>query len=223
MGTSNWQHISKSVEIIRQIGPKKVLDVGVGFGRWGMICREFLDVWENRVKMDQWETEIDGVEIFEANIASYHNLFYSKIHIGDAVDYVDKTDKHYDLIILGDMVEHLEKTRAYQFIECCLDKTDFVLLNIPIGQNWDQAEAYDNPHERHLSNWTIKDFNKFKPLKIFKFRDYIYRSHVVMILSRKHSKLPPNNLLRKLASFHLERYPKAKQLVKSIAEKFNLI
>ena len=42
MGTSNWQNLSFCVDLIRYVSPKSVLDVGVGFGRWGMICREYL-------------------------------------------------------------------------------------------------------------------------------------------------------------------------------------
>lgn len=44
MGTSNWQHISDCIEIIRDINPKTILDVGTGFGRWGILSREFLEV-----------------------------------------------------------------------------------------------------------------------------------------------------------------------------------
>ena len=35
MGTSNWENIPYCIVIIRKVNPRKVLDVGVGFGRWG--------------------------------------------------------------------------------------------------------------------------------------------------------------------------------------------
>ena len=45
MGTSNWQNIPWCEQSIMQIEPERVHDIGVGFGRWRMILREFGDVW----------------------------------------------------------------------------------------------------------------------------------------------------------------------------------
>lgn len=64
MGTSNWQNLSYCVELIRQADPSSILDIGVGFGRWGMLCREFLDVWQGRVFREQWQTRIEGSKFF---------------------------------------------------------------------------------------------------------------------------------------------------------------
>jgi len=46
MPTSNWQNISYNIDLIRKIKPQSILDVGVGFGRWGILLREFLELWE---------------------------------------------------------------------------------------------------------------------------------------------------------------------------------
>ena len=79
MGTSNWQNISFCINVIRRILPQKILDAGVGFGRWGILCREFLEVWDGKTHSSDWKLQIDGVEIFKSNIEEYHNFFYSRI------------------------------------------------------------------------------------------------------------------------------------------------
>ncbi|MDZ7765414.1 MAG: hypothetical protein U5K00_13465 [Melioribacteraceae bacterium] len=61
------------------IDPKSILDVAVGFGRWGILCREFLRVWEGRNNSKDWFYEFYGVEIFPEAIeilrASFITIF----------------------------------------------------------------------------------------------------------------------------------------------------
>ena len=47
-GTGNYQNLGEAVEWLRAINPSSVLDVGAGFGRWGFLIREFLEVWIGR-------------------------------------------------------------------------------------------------------------------------------------------------------------------------------
>ena len=52
--------------IARQLRPKSVLDVGVGFGKYGYLFREYLDVWDMHSVRDyerrRWTTRIEGIE-----------------------------------------------------------------------------------------------------------------------------------------------------------------
>ena len=109
MGTSNWQNIPFNIEILMKIEPKRVLDVGVGFGRWGMIIREFCDVWFGRIMEPEWRVHLEGIEAFEQNITSYHKSFYNHIHIGDAREIIYRLESSWDLIIFGDVLEHFER------------------------------------------------------------------------------------------------------------------
>lgn len=45
MPTSTWKNISTFIEIIRSVQPRSFLDIGIGFGRWGLLVREYTDVW----------------------------------------------------------------------------------------------------------------------------------------------------------------------------------
>jgi hypothetical protein len=184
LGTSNWQNISYNIELVRKLNPASILDVGVGFGRWGILFREFLEIWENSGYDGKWERTIDGIEIFPGYIKDYHKYFYNNIFMGDALDILERTDKQYDLINFGDVIEHFDKTSGEKLIETAMDKSKYVLINIPIGKHWAQSGTKENPNEAHKSIWYNNDFTKFKYYKIKSFCDNTLRNFSVVLLSK---------------------------------------
>lgn len=58
--------------MLRRINLESVLDVGVGFGRWGFSIREFLEAWAGRPLTIQWKLRIDVIEAFSPAIAPHH-------------------------------------------------------------------------------------------------------------------------------------------------------
>ena len=196
MGTSNWQNISYCISIIRTLDPQSILDIGVGFGRWGILCREFLEVWEGKTYPENWSRQIDGIEIFEKNIQPWHSFFYNNLIVGDAYEKLNSTPQNaYDLIIIGDVLEHFIKEKGVEFLYMCLDKGRYILLIIPLGPLWPQTERDGNIHEAHRSVWYSYEVKKFCILKKF-FRDYLKRRFGAFVLSK--SEKYPNVLSKKL-------------------------
>lgn len=200
MGTSNWQNIPFCVEALMKIAPQRVLDVGVGFGRWGMIVREFCDVWYGRISKDQWSVQVVGIEAFKDNIADYHSAFYSKIHYGDAREIILKMDNSWDVVIFGDVLEHFERETGEVLLNWCLDHSQYVLVNIPLGSEWPQEEEYQNPFEKHLSEWNEIDFDRFSVCRKALFIDYVGRPFGSFILTKN----DPKNLRESLFSIYSE-------------------
>lgn len=184
MGTSNWQNISFNIELVRKLNPGSILDIGIGFGRWGILFREFLEIWEHSRYDGSWERIIDGVEIYPGYIKDYHKYFYNNIYFESALEYLKRTDKHYDLIHFGDVIEHMAKSDGEQAIELALDKAEYVLINIPIGRNWQQESAGNNPFEAHQSVWYNNDFTKYRYCRIKSFNDLTLRNFSVVLLSK---------------------------------------
>lgn len=183
MGTSNWQNISYCIELIRRINPYSILDIGTGFGRWGILSREFLEIWEDGNYTDVWIRKIDAVEIFEGYIKPYHSYFYDNVFIENAVEFVHNMEAYYDLIICGDVIEHFEKNEGKQFIDDCLKHCRYLMINIPIGENWEQTINNNNEFEVHKSTWYNSDFEKYRFKKIKRFRDYTSRKFSVVLIS----------------------------------------
>lgn len=185
MGTSNWQNISWCVQAIMQIEPKRVVDIGVGFGRWGMTLREFAEVWFGRVLPDQWEIDIEGIEAFEGSIADYHHRFYDRIHIGDALEVLPRLEGGWSLAILGDVLEHFYKSDGEKLLADLVDRSDYVLVNLPLGEDWPQEDMYENPYEEHKAVWEIEDFDPALVVARQTFLDFEERPFASLVLSRE--------------------------------------
>lgn len=185
MGTSNWQNISYNIELVKKLNPKSILDIGVGFGRWGILFREFLEIWGDNNYSGNWNRVIDGVEIFPYYIKPYHKYFYNNIYIENALDYLKNTHKKYDLINCGDVIEHFEKEDGLKLIDLCLSKSKFILINIPIGENWQQGTINNNEYEKHRSVWYNSDFMKYKNCIIKEFKDIELRDFSVVLISNE--------------------------------------
>ena len=184
MGTSNWQNISWCVQAIMKIEPSRVVDIGVGFGRWGMTLREFAEVWFNRVLPAQWEIDIEGIEAFEGSIVDYHHQFYNRIHIGDALEVLPKLEGGWSLAILGDVLEHFFKSDGEKLLAHLIDNADYVLVNLPLGEDWPQEDMYDNPYEEHKAVWEIEDFDPELVVAKQTFSDFEERPFASFVLSR---------------------------------------
>jgi len=189
MGTSNWQNISYNIELVKKLNPKSILDIGVGFGRWGILFREFLEIWGDSNYTGKWNRSIDGVEIFPEYIKEYHKYFYDTIYIENAADFIKTTQMKYDLINCGDVIEHFKKSDARIFIDDCLNKSKYVLINIPIGGNWNQGPINNNEFEKHLSEWSRSDFEKYEHHLIREFEDVEMRTFIVVLLSKEKTDL----------------------------------
>jgi tetratricopeptide (TPR) repeat protein len=163
MATSSIGHVRHVMRHIISTQPESVLDVGIGFGRWGFLCREMLDAFGGRVRKEQWRTRIEGVEIFEAYLQDHQRYIYDKIHIGDA-KVVVPTLGEYGVVIIGDMLEHLGKDDAWGLFRSAMDRARIgLILNIPIGEEWLRGDVSENKYEDHLSWWTLDEFADYKP------------------------------------------------------------
>ncbi len=158
MPVSIHVQITSCVNKIIGVQPKSVLDVGCGYGKWGYLCREYLDAFYGRFRPEDWSVRIDGVEFFEPYIQNHQRALYSNIIIGDIRDLCESLDE-YDLIIAGDVIEHMHKDEAERVVEMLHAKAkEMLIINIPLGEGWDHPEQYGNPAELHRSEWYVEDF-----------------------------------------------------------------
>ena len=170
MPVSTSVHITHALQQILRLGPSSILDVGCGFGLWGFLCREYLDVMNERVWPDKWKVRIDGIELFEPYLMAHQRFLYSNLIVGDIRELAPNVDE-YDLIITGDVIEHLHKDEGEAVLEALYAKAKKALLiNIPLGDGWDHPEAYGNPGELHRSQWDPGDFlhfpNQYQPFQL---------------------------------------------------------
>lgn len=159
MPSSQPWRISPIAEFIYRLHPKSVLDIGIGFGKWGVLAREYTDVNKGRCAKNLWQIRIEGIEIF----APYENPLwsvYNKVHVGDAVE-VLSTLGNYDLILAVEILEHMQRPNGLKMIEMIKAKSkDFVVSY----SNSVSPGMFGNPREEHVSKWLPKDFEGCKLL-----------------------------------------------------------
>lgn len=161
MPVSSSVQISHCLQYIVALNPKSVLDIGCGFGLWGFLCREYLDVWNMRVQPEHWQARIDGVELWEPYIQSHQRSIYNNIYIRDVREILPELDE-YDLVIAGDVIEHLDKPDAERVLDGLYAKArQALIVNIPLTGNWDHPICHGNPGELHRSQWVPEDFAAF--------------------------------------------------------------
>src|SRR5438445_2272431 len=101
MPSSRPNVIPTVIHLVQQLKPGSILDVGIGFGKWGHLFREYTDIREAeydpaRYQKQNWQVRIDGLEGHAAYITPMHRYLYNEIHLGDAA-LLMKTLPYYDL------------------------------------------------------------------------------------------------------------------------------
>jgi len=159
MPSSQYYHISKIMEMIISLKPNSILDIGSGYGKFGVLCREYLELWDGRQKYE-FKMRIDCVEVFQDYITPLHNYVYSNIYNKNILELVLILEHKYDLILLIDVLEHFEKEEGSNLLELLLKNHNGVLVSTPKKPS-PQKDAFGNIYETHRSRWTRNDLNKF--------------------------------------------------------------
>lgn len=161
MPTSHPKIISPVATKIMELQPLSVLDIGIGFGKWGALTREYTDVWSWRFYKDGWIVRIEGIEVHERYRApNWDN--YDKVHIGHSNSVLPKL-AIYDLIIMMEMLEHLEKPQALELLNEIFMHTKQLIVSY---SNIPQKDVGDNPYEDHVSTWTNGELEKFGKIEV---------------------------------------------------------
>jgi len=166
MPSSRPNTIPTVVHLIRQLKPRSLLDVGIGFGKWGHLFREYTDILEaehdpSRYERKNWKIQIDGVEGFPQYISEMHRYLYNEIHIGDACELIRKLPR-YDIIFMGDIIEHLEKKRGLQLLRDSVTHANKAVIVSTPKYETAQGDLCANEMERHRSLWSARDFGELE-------------------------------------------------------------
>ncbi len=144
---------------VARLNPQVIIDLGIGGGKYGVLCREVLDWVHGRCAKKDWQALICGFEGFE----SYRNPAwdcYTNVEIGNILD-VYETIKNCDLVMMIDSLEHLDKPTASIVLESLVRNNKQVIISVPIG-HCPQEGVFGNELERHRSTWTgPSDFNNY--------------------------------------------------------------
>jgi len=154
------------IHLVRQLKPRSILDVGVGFGKWGHLFREYTDILESerdpaRYRRENWQVRIDGIEGFPNYLTEMHRYLYNDLHTGDARNLIRQLPA-YDLIFMGDVLEHLSKADGHQLLRDAFALADKAVIITTPKYETAQTDLCGNELERHRSLWAARDFREFE-------------------------------------------------------------
>jgi hypothetical protein len=158
--------------------PNSVLDVGVGFGKWGFLLREYLDVWNTKQSLyDCRTTRIDGLEPFmpyQLGPGAANWWAYDHVYPVTVQDWILGTKPRasapasgvasfrYDWIFMMDVLEHLGHGQGEEVLRTLRDRCDLLCLSTPIKVRA-QGAVMGNELERHVSTWTLEELDDALP------------------------------------------------------------
>lgn len=159
MPVSEISNIPPILSEVVRLQPKTILDLGIGGGKFGTLCREVLDWVHGRVKPRTWKTQIFGVEGFE----DYRNPAWGVYDDVWIEDFSKKAEYYRDIdcVLILDSLEHLEKAEAEVFLHQIVSQNKRVIVSVPLG-HCPQGEVFNNTYEKHRSTWYgEQDFSQY--------------------------------------------------------------
>lgn len=166
MPTSHYNQLNQIMELVSLTKPKRLLDIGVGFGKYGFLSREYLELWYGTGKYDDWITQIDGIEAFEKYLTPVHKYIYNRIYIGNASDVLPTLEDRYDLVLIIDVLEHFNHADGRKLLTACRERAENIIISVPRNW-WRQEAAFGNEYEIHQFHWKECHLKQFEDVQFF--------------------------------------------------------
>lgn len=144
--SKHWQ-IPWIVEIITREQPSSVLDLGAGYGKYGVLVREYTA-----------PSRLDAVDVNPPRYPVYDHVYLGDLRQIERLLPADAPT--YDLALIVDAIEHLEKPDAWALLDTLMHRriARRVLVATPWG--FRPQEDPDLPYETHCSGWYPWEFGR---------------------------------------------------------------
>lgn len=150
MPTSDPRVISTIVHRAIGLAPASVLDLGIGYGKYGVLLREYLGQNLDR------SLRLIGVEGFPGYESARWSV-YDAIRREDFSDDSKWADySGFDLVLMVDSLEHLDMVRGRLLLRELIAHNKTILVSVPNGVS-PQGAYKGNNLECHRATWTRED------------------------------------------------------------------
>lgn len=138
------------VKLLIEAAPRRVVDIGPGWGKYGLACREYLPSLET----------LRAIEVPEGRLPT-QDVIYDMVYTDDVRDLVLIADfwSRFDFALVIDVIEHLTKEQGHTLLRTLQAAGVRTLVATP-KVFFEQHDEH-NPFEEHLSLWTWEDFSPY--------------------------------------------------------------
>ena len=155
--TSFSSNIPVILDIIAKVNPKSVLDIGSGFGKFGLLTRELLlsiKAEKTGEIYPEDDLEIDSVEEADYFITNpIHDKIYNDVFPCDVFGFPVRFIENYDLVLLIDVIEHWEKQKAIDWLNSINAN---ILISTPKRVSYYKLKYYGS--RKHECQFTAQEF-----------------------------------------------------------------
>jgi hypothetical protein len=145
MPSSFVDSVPPIVKTIIDVNPERVVDVGPGWGKYGLMCREYLPGLKN----------LEAVEVLEGRLHT-QDVIYDRVYEADVRDMDSIYWNSTDLVLIIDVIEHMTLEDGKKLLNNILSNGAAVIVSTP--KVFEEQHDDHNPHEEHVSLWTWQDF-----------------------------------------------------------------
>jgi cyclopropane fatty-acyl-phospholipid synthase-like methyltransferase len=145
--TSFWSSLPKICSEFEYGNYTKVLDIGLGSGKYGLLCREYSKNLE----------QLDGVEVHKPYITDVQKAIYDTIYYMDVTKDYTKLPTDYDLVLMIDVIEHMSYEKGHEILKYF--KGSSILVSTPIS--FATEPHPENPFQEHITHWTHDNFSRY--------------------------------------------------------------
>jgi SAM-dependent methyltransferase len=150
--SEHWQ-IPFVVDAIARAQPRRVLDLGAGYGKYGLLAREYAPI-----------ERVDAVDVTAPRYPVYDHVYLGDLRQLDRVLPDDARD--YDLALFIDVIEHLTRDDALAVLARLMLRARKVLITTPLGFRPQEIEGL--PFETHRSGWYPWDLGRIGRVESWK-------------------------------------------------------
>jgi len=165
MPTSEHWQIPWIVDLIHRESPATVLDVGAGYGKFGVLVREYSKA-----------VRVDAVDVNPPRYPVYDHVYLGDLRNLETL--LPPDAPRYDLTLFVDVIEHLPKAEGWDVLDGLVRRSRRVLVATP----WGFRPQFDPalPFETHVSAWYPWEFGR--RFKVHRWR--VIPGHLTMHLWR---------------------------------------
>lgn len=128
--------------------PRRVVDVGPGWGKYGLMCREYLPDLSSLWAVEACPTD-DALPVLQA--------IYDGVRIADARELRPEYWADFDVALIIDVIEHMTIDEGHKLLNTIQAAGCSPIVSTP--KVFTHQHDDDNPFEEHVSVWSWTDFS----------------------------------------------------------------